>query len=252
VQHAADIDAGALAKTAIEKGTASAKPRPLEPGHYTVVFEPAAVAELLTFLVNALDARRADEGRSFFAKAGGGNRLGEKMLADAVTLESNPFDPETAGAPFDGDGLPLAPTKWFDRGTLSALRYSRYWAAQKGVKPTGFHATVKLWGGTAARQEDLYTGVKKGLLVTRFWYTRWLDPKAMLITGLTRDGVFLIEDGKVTAPVQNFRFNESPINMLKNVDAMTQRTWRMPGNGIWRVPALRTNDFNMASVSAAV
>ena len=252
VIRASEIDAAALAKTATDKATSSANPQKLEPGRYTVVLEPAAVADLLAFLTEAFEARAADEGRSFFSKAGGGTRVGEKIFADAVTLETNPMDPETPGAPFDDEGLPIKATKWIDRGVATALNYSRYWAAKKGTAPTGQCAIAKLYGGTAARQQDLYAGIQRGLLVTRFWYTRWLDPKAVVITGLTRDGVFLIEDGKITKPVQNFRFNESPVTMLKNVDMMTTATVRVPRGGLWRVPALRTHDFNFASVSAAV
>ena len=151
-----------------------------------------------------------------------------------------------------GEGLPLKRIAWVDRGVVASFAYSRYWAAKQGKQPTGKHASFLLRGGTAARTEDLLTGIKRGLLVTRFWYTRWLEPRAMSITGLTRDGVFLIEDGRVTAPVNNFRFNDSPANVLANCDAMKAATIRVPDSDVWRVPAIRTHDFNMASVSAAV
>ena len=252
-QRAAELDAGAIGKIAVDKGVRSAKPRALDPGRYTVVLEPAAVAEMLDFFVEALDARRADEGRSFFSKAAGATKLGDKLFPESITFESDPANPETPSAPFDGDGLPLSRVAWVDKGVVNAFRYSRYWAAKQGKTPTGDHASYLLRGGQAARQEDLYAGIKRGLLVTRFWYTRWLEPKAMSITGLTRDGVFLIEDGQITGPVNNFRFNESPANVLASSDAMTAATVRVPtGGSVWRVPALRTNDFNMASVSAAV
>jgi predicted Zn-dependent protease len=251
--RARDIDAAAVARVASDKAVKSAKPHALDPGKYTVVLEPVAVAELLSFMVGALDARRADEGRSFFAKKGGGTKLGEKIFPEAITLLSDPMSAETPGAPFDDEGLALEPTKWIDRGVVNALRYSRYWAAKQGKKATGAHSTIHLLGGTADKADDLLTGIKRGLLVTRFWYTRWLDPKSITITGLTRDGVFLIEDGRVSAPVRNFRFNESPVVMLANADAMTKATVRWPGRGdAWRVPAIRTHEFNMASTSEAV
>lgn len=248
-----EIDGKALAAVAAEKASKSAQPKELPPGRYTVILEPAAVADLLSFLSGALDARRADEGRSYFAKAGGGTKLGEKLFADAVTFESDPTSPETPAAPFDFEGLPIKPLRFIDRGTLVDLDYSRYWAQKKGANPTGARTALHLWGGAAEKTEDLYAGVARGLLITRFWYTRWLDPKNMVVTGLTRDGVFLIEGGQITTPVKNFRFNESPANMLKNVDLLTKKGSRPAvAGGIWRVPALRTHEFNLASVSAAV
>jgi len=252
-QRASELDPSAVAKAAVDKAVQSASARAIDPGKYTVVLEPAAVANMLEFFVGALDARRADEGRSFFSKAAGATKLGEKLFPDAITFESDPMNPDTPSAPFDGDGLPLGRVAWVDKGVVSAFRYSRYWAAKQGKPPTGEHDCYLLRGGQAERQEDLYLGIKRGLLVTRFWYTRWLEPKAMSITGLTRDGVFLIEDGRVTGAVNNFRFNESPANVLASCDAMTKATIRVPtGGSVWRVPALRTHDFNMASVSAAV
>lgn len=250
--RSAEIDAVNLAKVAIDKAVRSQRPRPLEPGHYTVVLEPAAVADLLAFYMRSLDARRADEGRSFFAKAGGGNRLGEKLFGDHITLRSDPSDPATPGIPFSDEGLPLRARSYIDKGTIAALSYSRYWAKKQGTEPTSLPRVAHLLGGEA-RDEELLRGVQRGVLITRFWYTRWVDPQSILVTGLTRDGVFLIENGQITAPVNNFRFNESPVTMLKNADALSERTVRAPTGGmLLRVPALRTHDFHLASVSEAV
>ncbi len=246
---AGDVDAAAVARVATDKAVRSKGPRLLDPGRYTVILEPVAVAELLGFLAGGLDARSADEGRSFFGKPGGGNRVGEKLFADAVTFRSDPTDPATPEAPFDDEGEPLAPTSWIDKGTLASLVYTRYWAKKVGKAPTGDPNVFTLAGGTASGVDDLVRGVPRGLLVTRFWYTRWVDQQSMLITGLTRDGVFLIENGQVVAPVNNFRFNESPITVLRNLDGLTKETTRIPP---WRVPALRTHEFNMASRSDAV
>jgi predicted Zn-dependent protease len=250
----AELDARALAQVAVDKAVRSMKPQPLAPGRYTVVLEPAAVGELLLWLARSLDARRADEGRSYFARKGGGTRLGEKLFADGITLRSDPFQSATPGLPFDNDGLALKPTIWIDNGTLSALSYSRYWAQKQGKSPTGAPRALQLQGGKVSASEQLLSGVKKGLLITRFWYTRMVDPQTLLITGLTRDGVFLIEDGQVTTPVNNFRFNESPVTMLRNADALMQKTPRIPGDSESRLwaPALRTHDFQLASVSDAV
>ncbi len=191
--RASEIDASAAARAASDKAVRSAHPRPLEPGKYTVVLEPAAVGDLLGFLAGALSARSVDEGRSALTKPGGGSRLGEKIASDVVTLRSDPANADLPVAPFEeDDGLPRKAVTWIDRGTLAALSYDRYWASKQGKEPTpwgGWH----LQGGAAASIDDLVAGVKRGLLVTRFWYTRWLDPQLALITGLTRDGVFLIE-----------------------------------------------------------
>jgi predicted Zn-dependent protease len=243
-----DLDDRALSQTAIDKARASASPKPLAAGKYTVVLEPAAVQEMLAFLVGSMDQRSADEGRSFFS-----GKVGEKLFPDAITLKSDPGSPQTPYATFDGEGLPLDPQTWIEAGRVKQLGMSRYWAAKQAKPPTGDHSVFHLVGGNAASIDDLVKGTKRGLLVTRFWYTRMLEPQTVMLTGLTRDGVFLIENGKVTQSVQNFRYNESPVNVLKNADAMTRETFRLRSwGGIWKVPALRTNEFTMASVSAAV
>ncbi|HXQ21157.1 MAG TPA: TldD/PmbA family protein [Candidatus Acidoferrales bacterium] len=250
-QRAAEIDAAALTRVAVDKAVRSARPRRLDPGRYTVVLEPAAVGTLLGFLVDSLDARRADEGRSAFSKPGG-TRVGDQLFADAITLVSDPTDPQTPGAPFDGEGFPLRRTTWIDKGTLAALTYSRFWAAKQGRPPSGDPSVFHLRGGTATT-DALLQDVQRGVLITRFWYCEWVDPQTMLLTGLTRDGVFLIENGAVTGPVNNFRFNESPLTMLRNADALGRDTVRVPdAGGRLRVPALRTHEFNLASISAAV
>lgn len=165
-------------------------------------------------------------------------------------MRSDPTSAETPGAPFDGEGVPLAPTTWIENGVVKALVYNRYWASKQGVAATGQPSTFQLLGG-AATDADLLAGVKRGVLVTRFWYLRWVDPQTLLVTGLTRDGVFLIENGQVTAPVNNFRFNDSPATMLSRADAITAATVRAQG-GRLRVPGLRTHEFNLTSISDAV
>lgn len=246
------LDTAGAARVAIDKGVAAQKPRKLDPGRYTVVLEPAAVGDLLYFFISALDARRADEGRSFFARKGGGTRLGEQLFGPHITLRSDPASKLMPGAPFDGEGVPQRAVTWVDKGKATALRYSRFWAAKQGQQPTGAPSVTELAGGDAT-PETLLGGVKRGVLITRFWYNRWVDPQSILITGLTRDGVFLIEDGKVVAPVNNFRYNESPVLMLKNADALGKDAVRLAtADGRLRVPALRTHEFNLASISDAV
>lgn len=246
--RAADLDDAAISRTAVDKARASAQPKPLAPGKYTVILEPQAVQEMLEYMLGTMDQRSADEGRSFFA-----NKEGKKIFADMVTLKSDPYSPETPHAPFDHEGMALAPQTWIDRGELKALAVSRYWAKKANKRATGDHSVFHLAGGKAEGIDELVRTTKRGLLVTRFWYTRMLEPQSVTITGLTRDGVFLVEDGKITRPVQNFRYNESPVKVLRNVDAMTRETYRVVSYGdVFRVPALRTHDFTMASVSAAV
>ena len=247
--RAGDVDPVLVARTAIDKATRSRAPRRLDPGRYTVVLEPAAVAELLRFFTFALDARRADEGRSFFSRPGGGTKVGDKIFPDLVTLRTDPADPLNPAAPYADDGLPLGPVTWIDKGTVTALRYSRYWADKQKHAPTGNPTNYHLLGGTTPAA-DLVKGIKRGVLVTRFFYIRLVDPQSVLATGLTRDGVFLVENGEIVAPVQNFRFNESPVIMLKNADALSVATVRTEGGA--RVPAIRTHEFNLASISEAV
>jgi predicted Zn-dependent protease len=245
--RAADLDAAALAKIAVEKAVKSAKPTKLDPGRYTVVLEPAAVADLLAFLTGSLGARRADEGRSFFSKPGGGTRIGDKLFPDTITLRSDPTDAQLAALPFDREGLPLAASSWIDKGVVKALAYGRYWAKKQGKPPTGQPGGWILDAGKTNRGA-LLDGVKRGVLITRFWYLRSLDPQSIMVTGLTRDGTFLVENGAITRSVNNFRFNESPVQMLAKCDGMT------PGviAGGMRVPAMRTHEFNLASISEAI
>jgi predicted Zn-dependent protease len=245
--RAEDLDVAALSTVAVTKAKQSRGATRLDPGRYTVVLEPAAVADLLGFLIDALDARAADQGRSFFSQKG-------DFFDPSVVLRSDPFDPALPGCPWDDDGIPLKPITWIAGGKVEALHSTRFWAQKSGRPATGAHNTFQLSSSAGASSPaSLVSGVRRGLLVTRFWYTRWLEPKSLLITGLTRDGVWLIEDGKVTRPVNNFRFNDSPVKMLGRVVGMTAATYRVPSWGnLMRVPVVCCDDFEMASVSDAV
>ena len=150
--------------------------------------------------------------------------------------------------------MPLKPTAWVDQGILKELIRTRYWAAKKGGNATGRPSALSLEPGNSS-MDELIGRTKRGVLITRFWYIRMLEPRQLLLTGLTRDGVFLIEDGKVVAPVNNFRFNESPAAVLRNTEALGKVFSRTAGNSFapaLRAPALRAHEFNLASVSAAV
>jgi predicted Zn-dependent protease len=248
-QRASELEVDALAAIAVDKATRSRSPRPLAAGRYSVVLEPSAVAALLSVLSDALDARTADEGRSFFSKPGGGSRVGEKLFADGIALRTDPSAVALGVLPWGSESLPLRAASWIDNGTLQQLPYSRYWAQQKGVAAVPRPQALLLQGGASALPA-LIAGVKRGVLITHFWYLNYLDPRSLLSTGLTRDGTFLIENGEVVGPVNNFRFNESPHVMLKNCDGLSASV--VAPDGSMRVPSLRTHDFNLASVSEAV
>ena len=252
----ARIDPAALGERAIEKARRSVNPSAIEPGRYTVVLEPTAVGNLVQLIAGALNARAADEGRSFFTKPGGGTKIGEKVVDERVTLISDPRDPEGPVAPFTGEGLPLSRTVWIENGVVRNLAYDRYWAERQGRTPQPTMGTLRMSGGDASL-EDLIRSTQRGLLVTRFWYIRGVDPRTILYTGLTRDGTFLIENGRVTRPVKNLRFNESPIFMLNNLEAMG-RPVRVsasesggPGSAVI-VPPLKVRDFTFTSLSDAI
>lgn len=252
--RAAAVDYAGVSRRAIDKAVASAEPRPLEPGSYVTILEPACVADVLGLMTFALDARSADEGRSYFSTPGGGTRLGEKLFGDEITIHSDPLDPDAPGSPWGADRVPQARTTWIERGTLAALRHDRYWADKKGVAPLPYPSNLIMQGGTGSL-DDLIASTERGVLVTSFWYMRTLDPRTLLYTGLTRDGVFWIEKGKIAHPVSNFRWNESPIAVLKNTVAMSKAAptaTRSSDSATAVVPALKVSAFNFASVSEAV
>ena len=245
-----------VAERAVRKAVQSRDPVSLEPGRYTVLLEPTAVGNLLGLMVFAMNARSADEGRSFFAKQGGGTKLGEKVVDERVTIYSDPQDPDLLADPYTGEGMPIGRTVWIEKGVVKNLAYDRFWADKKGVKPVPFGGGVKMMGGTGS-VEDLIAGITRGLLVTRFWYIRGVDPRSILNTGLTRDGLFLIENGKVTRPVRNFRFNESPVIMLNNVEALGRPERVVAGEGgggggAVVVPPIVAREFTFTSISEAV
>jgi predicted Zn-dependent protease len=247
------LDFPGLASRAIEKARLSRNPVAIEPGRYTVILEPQAVGDLVQLVGFALAARNADEGRSAFSKQGGGNKIGEKLVDSRVTIFSDPQDPELLAQPYDGQGLPLTRQVWVENGVLKQLFYSRFWAQKQGKTPTGFPTSVKMVGGTTS-MGDMIKSTPRGVLVTRLWYLRQVDPRTILYTGLTRDGTFLIENGKLTKSIKNFRFNESPLFLLNNVEAIGPAV-RLGGTeqgGPVVMPAIKAKDFNFTSLSDAV
>lgn len=249
----AQLDARRVAETASEKARLSQNPVAIEPGRYTVILEPQAVGDIVQLISQYADARSADEGRSPFVKQGGGNKVGEKILDERVTMYSDPADPQLLGRPWDFEGMPLGRQVWIENGVLKQLIYSRFWAKKQGKTPTGGPSTFKMAGGTQS-VDDLVKGTTRGILVTRLWYLREVDPRTILYTGLTRDGTFLVENGKITKSLRNFRFNESPLFMLNNLEALG-RAERLAGTeqgGDVVMPSLKVRDFNFTSLSEAV
>lgn len=253
----AKIDPKRIAETAIDTAARSRNPSAIEPGKYTVVLEPAAVADLLAFMMFSGDARQADEGRSFFSKKGGGNRIGEQILNERTRIYSDPMHALAPVLPFDFEGQPTSPIVWIENGVLKNLLYSRFWGTKQRKTPTPQPGNIIMEGG-GATVEELIKGTERGVLVTRFWYIRPLDPQTILLTGLTRDGLFLIEKGQVTRPIKNMRWNESPIVAFNNIEGMTPAERVVSGEGIGGAgfsivcPAARIREFTFSSASDAV
>ena len=264
----ADIDAQRVGAVATDKALKSRAPVAVEPGRYTTILEPTAVGNLVQMIAGAMQARSADEGRSFFSKAGGGNKIGMKVVDERVTLLTDPEDSPSTNGGFDGDGMSLEKVVWIENGVVKNLNYDRFWAQKQGVKPTragggggfggggGGGRSLRMLGGTTS-MADMIKSTERGILVTRFWYIRGTDPRTISYTGLTRDGTFLIENGKVTRPVKNFRFNESPIFFLNNLEALgpvirINASEALGAGGATYMPTLKVRDFTFSSLSDAV
>jgi predicted Zn-dependent protease len=251
-----ELDTRALGARAVEKAMRSQNPRAVEPGRWTVIMEPTTVGNMVGLMMNSLSARSADEGRSFFSATGGGNKIGEQFVDSRVNIFSDPADPRTLSPTFDGEGLPNQRAIWVEDGVLRNLDYSRYWAQRQSVDPSGFPSGWYMSGGDSTIDE-MIASTERGLLLTRFWYIRGVDPRTILYTGLTRDGTFLIENGEISHPVKNFRWNESPIFMLNNIEMMGEpvRISASESSGLTNavvVPPLKVRDFTFTSLSDAI
>ncbi len=241
----------------------------LPAGRYEVVLPPDAVADLMVTLYEAAGGRDAEDGRSVFSAPGGGTRVGEQLTPLPFSIRGDPAAPGLRCAPFLAtgysgadvsvfdNGLPIGPTSWIDGGRLSRLRYHRAGAARSGVDPTPPVDNLILeLPGASAGLEDLVARTQRGLLLTCMWYVREVDPATLLLTGLTRDGVYLVERGEVVGAVNNFRWNESPVDVLARTieaGATTQAFSREWNEWFSRtaMPPLRVAEFNMSSVSPA-
>jgi predicted Zn-dependent protease len=238
---------------ASKKALASVAAKAIEPGKYTVILEPTAVAVMLENIFSDMDARQADEGRSFMSKPGGKTKLGEQLVDQRVNIYSDPWNPDLPSSTWSGDGRPQEKVSWIEKGVVKNLSSSRYWAQKTGIKSIPSPDGMIMEGGTKTL-EELIKGTEKGILVTRLWYIRSVDPQTLLLTGLTRDGTFYIENGEIKFPVKNFRFNESPIIMLNNLEEMgkTERTVSAESNANYLLPPLKIKDFTFTSLSDAI
>lgn len=253
LKNASDFNAGGDIRTAMRKAKDSAAAKALEPGKYTVILEPAAAAGLISFMMNFFDARQADEGRSFLSKKCGGNKLGEQVYDPRVNFTADPWNPDATVMPWDGEGLPREKMDIVKDGKIASLEYSRFWAQKQGKRAVGSPGNLLMAGGAKSTAELVKT-TQKGILVTRTWYIRMVDPQTVLLTGLTRDGTFYIENGEIKYPVKNFRFNESPVIMLNNIEELGKPV-RVAGDEssmVMMIPPMKLRDFTFTSLSDAV
>ncbi|MGW8993577.1 metallopeptidase TldD-related protein [Streptomyces zhihengii] len=264
-----DVDPGALdAELARRLGWAERRIE-LPAGRYETLLPPTAVADLLIYQLWSSAARDAAEGRTVFSRPGGGTRVGERLSPLPLTLRSDPHEPGLESAPFviahsSGDdasvfdnGLPLAPTEWVRDGKLERLVTTRHSAALTGLPVAPGADNLILDAGGERSLEEMVASTERGLLLTCLWYIREVDPATLLLTGLTRDGVYLVEHGEVVGEVNNFRFNESPVGLLGRASEAGRTEKTLPREwGDWftraAMPALRVPDFNMSSVSKGV
>ncbi|MFH9734217.1 metallopeptidase TldD-related protein [Streptomyces sp. NPDC017260] len=265
-----DVDPAALdAELAVRLGWARRRVE-LPAGRYETLLPPTAVADLLIYQLWSSSGRDAAEGRTVFSKPGGGTRVGERLGELPLTLRSDPHEPGLQSAPFvvahssGGDrsvfdnGLPVGATDWIRAGELNRLTTTRHSAGLTGLPVAPAIGNLVLDGGDPDRSLDrMVAGTSRGLLLTCLWYIREVDPATLLLTGLTRDGVYLVENGEVVGEVNNFRFNESPVSLLGRATEAGRTEKTLPREwGDWftraAMPALRVPDFNMSSVSQGV
>jgi predicted Zn-dependent protease len=265
-----DVDVAGLDAGLAERLDWAKRTIALPAGRYETLLPPTAISDLLTYLYWSAGAKEAAEGRTVFSKPGGGTRVGERLSAQPVTLSSDPWAPGLACAPFVishasgsdssvfDNGLPLSPTSWISDGSLAALISSRHSAEVAGlpVTPAIDNLTFATSAPAAPALSEMIASTGRALLLTCLWYIREVDPQTLLLTGLTRDGVYLVEDGEVVGAVNNFRFNESPVGMLGRlleVGATVPTLPREWGDYFNRaaMPPVRVEGFNMSSVSQA-
>ncbi|WKX69648.1 metallopeptidase TldD-related protein [Streptomyces sp. XD-27] len=264
-----DVDPAALDAELARRLSWAERRIELPAGRYETLLPPTAVADLLIYTMWSAVARDAAEGRTVFSKPGGGTRVGEKLSRLPLTLRSDPREPGLEAAPFvlahsSGDdasvfdnGLPLPATDWIADGVLNHLLTTRHSAGLTGLPVAPGIDNLILDAGGTRSLEEMVAGTERGLLLTCLWYIREVDPATLLLTGLTRDGVYLVEGGEVVGEVNNFRFNESPVDLLSRATEAGRTEPTLPREwSDWftraAMPPLRVPDFNMSSVSRGV
>ncbi|MBP2703628.1 TldD/PmbA family protein [Microbispora sp. RL4-1S] len=265
----ADVDVAALDATLAQRLEWGKRKIALEAGRYETVLPPTAVSDLLIYLYWSAGARDAADGRTVFSKPGGGTRVGERLSPIPLRLSSDPGRPGIECAPFVvahassreqsvfDNGLPLGRTDWISDGKLANLMQTRHSAELTGLAATPQIDNLILEGPDGGRSlEEMVASTERGLLLTCLWYIREVDPQTLLLTGLTRDGVYLVEGGEVVGEVNNFRFNESPVDLLGRITEVGASGQTLPRE--WNdyftravMPPLRVPDFNMSTVSQA-
>jgi len=229
----------------------SQQPKPIEPGVYPVILEPQAVEDLIGFLTGSLDARTADEGRSPFSGKDGKTRVGESIFNERLNLYSDPAHAELPSIPSTAEGIPASRVSLVKAGVVENLVYSRFWAQERKRDPSPGPVNYILESSTPpVSMADMIKGMERGLVISRFWYVRQIDPRAIMLTGLTRDGLWWVDKGQVRYPVRNLRFNQSVLAMLApwNVEAIGAPVRRAP----LMVPALKLAAFTFTSISDAI
>lgn len=255
----AKLDAKRVANEAIRKALEARNARRLEPGVYPAILEPQAVADLLSGFAFSFDARSADEGRSPFSAPGGKTKVGEKIFDERINIYSDPWNADLPGSKAAQAGFPAEKIFLVRNGVLENLTYSRFWAQQRGKEPSrGPVNNIMESSAAPVSVEEMIKATNRGLLLGRFWYIRGVDPRIALQTGLTRDGIWYIENGKIQYPVQNFRFNQSIMQLLApgNVEMIgeSERVGSSEGQGgnAAMLPALKVKEFHFTSASEAV
>jgi predicted Zn-dependent protease len=252
----AKLDTARIAREAIDKALHSRNPRTIEPGIYPVILEAQAVDDLVRL---GFDARSADEGRSAYSAPGGKTKIGEQIFDQRLNFYSDPWHPELPGSSAAQAGIPAQKIFFVRNGVLENLHYSRYWAREKEKEPTpGPVNSILESSAQPATLEEMIKATDRGLLVSRFWYIRNVDPRTELFTGLTRDGLWYVENGRIQHPVRNFRFNQSVLELLApgNVE-MIGASERVSGSesqgrSASLAPALKVKAFHLTSPSDAV
>ena len=242
-----DLPISEITKKVINRAIACQNPREIQPGCYPVIFDAAAFADILPWIVWNLDARAADEGRSFMSSPEGGNRLGESLFSPNVEVWRDAGHPLLQMGTFFGDGLANTRLPLIQQGKVENLSYSRYWAQQQGTSPTGAFYPIVMTGGEKSL-EDLIAETEQGILVSRAWYVRYVNPRTLEVTGMTRDGTFWIENGEIAYPIKNLRFNQNLPEMLKEVESLSEAQ-RFEGTV---VPGVRVKGFNFSSVTDSI